>query len=212
VNKQASERGDSQSLTPKLTQKKFPWIIFGLCLLFIGPLLLAQMLYLFRDTVPLKIKLSGQLFNPPILANSLGFIQDQSVKGKWQIIYCANQKDSVEWENQHDLLKRIHLALGKDQSRVILSSYHNSNHNSNHNFNHKLNHEFKRNSYQNNNQQNSPDNLDNPSNPSNPKNHGNQVLLIDPRGFIILFYPLPMQNPKGLLEDVRRLLRYSHVG
>jgi hypothetical protein len=37
------------------------------------------------------------------------------------------------------------------------------------------------------------------------------VLIVDPQGWIILYYPFPF-NPKGVFKDIRRLLKYSHVG
>lgn len=40
----------------------------------------------------------------------------------------------------------------------------------------------------------------------------NSILVVDPRGFLILVYPTASFNAKGLLEDMRRLLRFSHVG
>lgn len=40
----------------------------------------------------------------------------------------------------------------------------------------------------------------------------NSTLLVDPRGFLIMVYPSNAFNPKGLLEDMKRLLRFSQVG
>ncbi len=37
------------------------------------------------------------------------------------------------------------------------------------------------------------------------------LFVIDPTGWVILHYP-SLSNPKGILSDVRRLLRLSHVG
>lgn len=38
------------------------------------------------------------------------------------------------------------------------------------------------------------------------------ILLIDPKGFLVMVYPPASFNAKGLLEDMRRLLRFSHIG
>jgi cytochrome oxidase Cu insertion factor (SCO1/SenC/PrrC family) len=38
------------------------------------------------------------------------------------------------------------------------------------------------------------------------------VLIIDPKGWLVLHYTPELFNPKGILEDLRRLLRFSYVG
>lgn len=35
--------------------------------------------------------------------------------------------------------------------------------------------------------------------------------IVDPRGFLIMHYVSEYPNDKGILEDIRRLLRFSHV-
>jgi hypothetical protein len=164
-------------------QKAFPWPLLWLLLLFLLPLCLATALYVFHEKVSFKIIPSGQLQTPPILAESIGLTQSREAKGKWQLVYLCQSNsanEELQCQAQYDLLKRIHLSLGKDQSRVYLSY--------------------------------------SPTYPIATEEspikilENNTVLLIDPRGFLILQYSLPLQKPKGLLEDIRRLLRYSHVG
>lgn len=178
-----------------LNKKRFPWPLLWLLLLFIFPLCLASVFYLFHDAIPLKISPNGQLFNPPIPAESVGFIQTKEMKGKWQLIYlCESNPMGIgeaqkENDAHYDLLKRIHLSLGKDQGRVILScSTLNTSAQK------KIAQVLAKHSIDNNSINN------------------NQVLLLDPRGFLILHYAIPLEKPKGVLEDIRRLLRFSHVG
>lgn len=38
-----------------------------------------------------------------------------------------------------------------------------------------------------------------------------EIALIDPQGWLILHYA-PSSDPKGILKDLQRLLRFSHVG
>jgi cytochrome oxidase Cu insertion factor (SCO1/SenC/PrrC family) len=38
------------------------------------------------------------------------------------------------------------------------------------------------------------------------------VYVIDPKGWVLMHYPYPIQNNKGILQDIRILLRNSHVG
>lgn len=45
-----------------------------------------------------------------------------------------------------------------------------------------------------------------------PMNFEKQGLfIIDPKGWVILHYP-SLSNPKGVLKDMERLLRYSQIG
>lgn len=39
----------------------------------------------------------------------------------------------------------------------------------------------------------------------------NTLWVVDPKGFLILYYQAGFQNMKGILEDVKRLLRFSYV-
>lgn len=162
----------------------FPWPLLWLGLLFIVPLLTAPMLYIFRDSIPFKTVSYGHLFTPSISADSLGMHLLPESKGKWQLIYLCDASHTKECNAEYDLLKRIHLSLGKDQNRVYLS-YANS------------------------------ENLAEPfAKPLLEEKgiHDNQILLLDPQGFLVLYYLIPIQKPKSVLEDIRRLLKYSHIG
>lgn len=184
----------------KTNQKTFPWPLLWLILLFVIPLSGASFLYLFRENIPFKIIPYGQLLSPPILAESIGFIPVKETRGKWQLVFLCQSNNRMECELQYDLLKRIHLSLGKDQNRVHLSyppldlseeltkafiSYTSA-----HFLEDKL------------------------AEDKHLKDlvGKNRVLLIDPLGFLMMHYAFPIQKPKGLLEDLRRLLKFSHVG
>lgn len=39
-----------------------------------------------------------------------------------------------------------------------------------------------------------------------------EVLIVDPKGWVIMRYRPSKFNAKGMLEDLKRLLRFSHVG
>lgn len=183
-------------------QKQFPWPLLWLILLCLIPFIFAPLLHLFKDKVPIKIKHTGQLFTPPIAIETLPFLYSkikQEKEGesaeaeKWRLVYLCSAKDSKVCLANQDLLQRMYAALGKESIRVSLiypnlktnEMLQSPETNKTHKSNDKLPHKL-------------------------PMD--NQVLLIDPRGFLILYYPLPLQNPKGMLEDIRRLLRYSHVG
>lgn len=170
----------------------FPWPLLWLCLLFFIPLCTASMLYIFRDNIPFKIIPNGQLLNPPLSADSLGFILPNESKGKWQLIYSCSKTQTKECESQYDLVKRIHLSLGKDQTRIKLSYAYSESFMpafTKQNLKQDLKQDLKHSLLNN-----------------------NQVLLFDPHGFLVLYYTSPIEKPKGMLEDIRRLLKYSHIG
>lgn len=192
--------------TSTINGKTFPWPLLWLILLFTVPLFTASWLYHFREAISFKIIPHGQLLTPPILAESLGLLPIKEAKGKWQLVFFCQANHRKECAVQYDLLKRIHLSLGKDQNRVHLSSptldlpvnfianlKYKHNHNLHHNMTSNLTAEITEETFK--------DPLEKHS-----------LLLIDPHGFVMMHYSLPMQKPKELLEDIRRLLRFSHVG
>ena len=38
------------------------------------------------------------------------------------------------------------------------------------------------------------------------------ILLLDPNGHLMMRYPLQKQDPKKMLQDIKRLLKYSRIG
>lgn len=171
------------TMIKKLTFIKSP--LLWMVLLFIVPFLLASMLYGFRHSLTFKIRPKGILLDPPVLATSLPFLTDLELEpGKWQLIYIAPKICNAECNQQLKVLKNIHISLGKDQDRLILK---------------KLNHSTL-----------SKHNISSRSSFS----RANSVVIIDPKGWVMMHYPNTIlnQSPKGILEDLRRLLKYSHTG
>jgi len=166
-----------------IQKKTFPWSLLWLFLLFVVPLGSASLLYIFQDRISFKIIPHGELLTPPIPVATLGFIPTHAAaKGKWQLVYLCRDNYQQACEADYNLVTRVHLSLGKDQDRVYL---------------HSANLEFLK---------------------SLPLGHrtSNEVLLIDPRGFLIMRYAVSTEKTekyaKGMLEDMKRLLRFSHVG
>lgn len=163
--------------------------LIGLMLILLSPILLSSLFYIFRDQFAIKTINRGTLLQPAISLASLG-VPNQGNERKWQIFYLAPETCDQDCLAQKDLLQRIHTALGKDQSRVILRSILPSS------FSDK------------------PILASLSSFTENLKT--GSVWIVDPKGCIILQYSSEFLNSqalkaKGILEDLRRLLRLSHV-
>lgn len=194
--------------------------VLFLILIMIMPMLAAYFVYIYRDHFNFKTVNHGELLNSPIPTADLN-IDSQDYKGKWQVIYVTPK--SLEHNphvNQHiqhiqhiqnvkESLERVHIALGKDSSRVKLREI------SAHSITvHDKCKEL-------------------------ILNESDECLwLVDPKGRIMMKYPIYKDNintntsktrkmihkinstvqakssqlfdSKGILEDMRRLLRYSH--
>lgn len=88
-----------------------------LVLVFVGPLLAAQLLYAFRNHFTFNTLETGTLLSPPISAQTLpGF--EKAFLGKWQLIYLKPQSCDLHCQNTSPPLEQIHRALGKEKNRV----------------------------------------------------------------------------------------------
>jgi cytochrome oxidase Cu insertion factor (SCO1/SenC/PrrC family) len=156
------------------TLTRHRWIALWMILIFTLPILVAHLLYTFRHTLAIKTAHHGELVSPALDSKTLG-CADYS--GKWQLIYIRPQHCDFHCEQQFQLLKNVHIALGKDQERVVSYSL-------------------------------SPPQ----ASQLTPLWQEHTIWVIDPQGWFIMQYPSPAKNAKGILEDMRRLLRFSHVG
>lgn len=164
--------------------------LIALVLVLLSPMLFSSLLYIYRDQVSLKTSNRGHLIEPPVTLDSLG-LSNVGFEKKWQIFYVSPKKCDQQCVAQKDLLQRIHMALGKDQSRVLLRSEYK---------------EFfsRASSFK--------------SSFASIKEYlkDGAVWIVDPKGSFILHYTSDFlsahpQKAKGILEDLRRLLRLSHV-
>ncbi len=150
--------------------------LYWLFLIFIGPILVAQITYLFHNHLSLNTTQAGILLRPPILAKDLGLDGD-NFKDRWRFLYVKSSNCDKICLSQIELLNNIRIALGKDQNRVQLEYI---------------------------------------SSLANPGffTEGS-VWILDPQGFLIMYYPANTLDTaisaKGILEDTKRLLRYSHA-
>lgn len=168
-------------------------IILLLLFTFTSPLLLGALSYFCRDALALNSKAQGEILKPILAKEVLNISMDEFL-GKWQVLYLSPDNCDEACLQKTKLLQNLCLALGKDKDRVVLRK-------------HFLGAEQA--------------DFDNSSNSLNSCNSSSaltmgSVVIIDPKGWLVTHYhPNTFQakdQVKGILEDLRRLMRYSYVG
>jgi len=113
----------------------------------------------------------------------LKFYSLHNLANKWHVVYLS---DETCYDNsciaKKQLLNNLHSALGKEKYRVQVHT--------------------------------TPSTQITPINPITYQAlllSKGSILIIDPLGHAIMHYK-PNANPNGILKDMRRLLKYSHVG
>lgn len=152
---------------------RYQWTALGILFISTLPFLSAHFLYAFRHMFSLNTVQHGEFLLPPLDSTTLG-LPNSTHSGKWQLIYIRSKNGGTHCDEQWQTLKNVHIALGKEQSRVV---YHSLT-----------------------------------STQTTSLWQENSIWIVDPRGWVIMHYPPPIKNAKGILEDMRRLLRFSHVG
>jgi len=153
------------------TTKQNKLSAYILIIVFVGPLIVAYVLFALRNTLHFKTIQTGTLISPPVASATLSFF-DPKYLGKWQIVYLSPAVCDMDCQTFKTSLEKIHFALGKERHRVKNRSFSGTS--------------------------------------TTPFKTGD-ILMIDPQGWLIMQYP-PSADLKGLLRDVRQLLRLSHAG
>lgn len=189
--------------------------LLGLAALFIGPLLLAAWLY-YGDSGwrPGSQTQHGDLVSPPItlpefdLATPAGArLTHEALRDKWTLLYVAEGECAERCRSALYDLRQVRLALGKEMTRVQRLLLYRGN---------CCDAEFITETH--------PDLLlaaaegeDGgrllealPRYASDPMNAGRSY-IVDPLGNLMMSYPADAE-PRGILKDLKRLLRLSHIG
>lgn len=183
------------------------WILLGL---FFIPLFLAIFLYYSGSLSGVKRTNYGQLIQPPLHTNALPFItqKNQAQFHRWLLIYFIEAPCNQICKRDLYLLRQMHVSLGKDANRVmriivieqsvsspqLISDLQRSYPNSEiHLMNKQQLQQFFA------------------AQKGMLKTNTDALLIADPLGNVILYNA---QNfvAKGVLADLRRLLKYSHIG
>jgi cytochrome oxidase Cu insertion factor (SCO1/SenC/PrrC family) len=183
-----------------------------LLLVFMVPLLVATVLYFFHGSLPMpRLKTHGILINPArplerFTAQTLAGkpLSLDDIRGKWTLVYVAGDKCDLYCEANLFKTRQVRLALGENIGRVqrlyLVIDRHTLN--------------------------NLPSILsehprmtvaaiDKTVQPTLTEVLGKapegQVYIIDPLGNVMMRYP-PNATSKGMIKDLKHLLRASQIG
>lgn len=182
--------------------------LISLLMVFGGPLLLAIWVYFSVEHLPSNE--NGILIHPPQAisfgrySESTGLpVDERTIKGRWALMLYLSQNLSTNIK-QAEFLKRIHLALGKNQSRVkpiVVTTKKLANESLDLLASCKrfaLHHWL------------SDLSAGLPNIPNQPNVHG-VITLVSPVGRVMMYY-LAKTPPKLVLADLERLLKVSQIG
>jgi|TARA_B100001996_G_C18553881_1_gene551963 cytochrome oxidase Cu insertion factor (SCO1/SenC/PrrC family) len=195
--------------------KKNKIIIIVIVLVFIAPSILSW--YIFNHTDYLESRGTsnyGQIITPPIQLENLSLIDPldtqrmDTLYGKWSMIYVAELCDDICMQNVYRM-RQIHIGMGKHSLRVqkvlflidqdldelssLLANYKGQQVISTNTIDIDILLEKFR--------------IKNIKDPSRSQ----RIYISDPLGNLMMSYP-PNINPKGILKDLKKLLRTSRIG
>ena len=197
------------------SNKKNKIIIIVIVLVFITPSTLSW--YVFNHTNFLESRGAsnyGQIITPPIQLEDLSLIdplnaeRNNTLHGKWSMIYVAESCDEICMENVYRM-RQIHMGIGKYSLRVQKVLFLTNQHPG------ELSKLFINYAGQ---QVISTDSVDldallgkfRSEKIITPTKAGH-IYISDPLGNLMMSYP-PEINPKGILKDLKKLLRASRIG
>ena len=96
------------------------WPLKILLLIFIAPLLTAFFILKFSDPLQYKTTQYGTLIQPPLYLDNASFTPN-----KWHVVYLQPDDCDTTCQQQKSALHKLHVALGVDRERVIVSSMTN---------------------------------------------------------------------------------------
>lgn len=192
----------------KITLKK--WGLYLLFAAFLAPLALAFIFYYGHLIKPSKGTEHGILLQPTLNFSAIApksSIVPPSARS-WQLMYVVANACDSQCEQTLHLLRQLHVALGKDSDRVqrvlvVIDSQQPLNYKpgpalspttaaysvSNAQWQQFLNN----------------------SNDAQTMAKQGGLYIVDPNGNAMLYYS-PIFPPKGVLEDIKHLLKLSHIG
>ena len=195
--------------------KKNKIIIIVIVLVFIAPSILSW--YVFNHSNFLESRGTsnyGQIIIPPVQLEDLSLIdplnteRNDTLHGKWSMIYVAESCEEICMENVYRM-RQIHMGIGKHSLRVQKVLFLTNQHSS------ELSELFINYAGQ---QIISSDSVDldalldkfRSEKVIYPTKAGH-IYISDPLGNLTMSYPSDI-NPKGILKDLKKLLRASRIG
>ena len=197
------------------SNKKNKIIIIVIVLVFIAPSILSW--YVFNHTDFLETRGTsnyGQIITPPIQLENLSLIdplnpdRKDTLHGKWSMIYVAERCDDICMQNVYRM-RQIHMGMGKHSLRVqkvLFLIDQDLDELSSLLANYKGQQVINTNSVD-------TDILLEKFRIEGVKDlpRFQRIYISDPLGNLMISYP-PDINPKGILKDLKKLLRTSRIG
>ncbi len=186
---------------------------FGLLMVFVGPFVMAYLLFYSGYHFSAKPVNHGQLINPPVNINRLVFrtvkgraLPVSSLHGKWLMAYFAPHTCDKLCEINLYNMRQVRKALGRNQEKVDRLLLATESGAPSH-FTEFINKGF---------QGTQLALITGREEALLAKLAGHHIgkgemYLIDPLGNIMMRYR-PKASPEGMLKDIKRLLKYSQLG
>ena len=196
------------------SNKKNKIIIIVIVLVFVAPSILSW--YVFNHTDFLESRGTsnyGQIITPPVQLENFSLIdpldaqRTDTLHGKWSMIYVAESCDDMCMQNVHRM-RQIHMGMGKHSLRVqkvLFLIDQDINELSSLFKNYKGQQIINTNAIE-------TDNLLEKFNLEDADLlRFQRIYISDPLGNLMMSYPSDI-NPKGILKDLKKLLRTSRIG
>jgi cytochrome oxidase Cu insertion factor (SCO1/SenC/PrrC family) len=195
--------------------KKNKIIITAIIIVFTGPLILSWFIFNHTDFLEARGTSNyGQIITPPILLEDFSLVDPTNLErkntlyGKWSMIFVAESCDEICMENVYRM-RQIHMGIGKHSLRVQKVLFLTNQHPG------ELSKLFIKYAGQ---QVINTDSVDldalldkfRSEKVINPTKAGH-IYISDPLGNLMMSYPSDI-NPKGILKDLKKLLRASRIG
>ena len=195
--------------------KKNKIIITAIIIVFTGPLILSWFIFNHTDFLEARGTSNyGQIIKPPILLEDFSLVDPTNLErkntlyGKWSMIFVAESCDEICMENVYRM-RQIHMGIGKHSLRVQKVLFLTNQHPG------ELSKLFINYAGQ---QVINTDSVDldtlldkfRSEKVINPTKAGH-IYISDPLGNLMMSYPSDI-NPKGILKDLKKLLRASRIG
>ena len=178
---------------------------------FVAPIVIGAIMFLNADNLKMGSSTVnyGQLITPPVLIDVKGIQVDnqaadveKTAREKWTLLYLTPEVCDEKCSARIDLLKRLRLVTNENMRRIrTLAVFPQAPANQE-----KL-------------QFDNPDLVIGVRGEDSsafmaqfPKQDENPVYLIDPIGNLMMYYSGDTPDIKRMLKDLKRILKYSHIG
>jgi hypothetical protein len=182
----------------------------GLAVLFMGPLIVAWALYFGGGWRPSGTTNHGIFVEPPVtlpevrIADSGPDGSDGDLRGRWTMLYLDGGKCADRCREALDLSARVRLALGRRMARVQRAYIAEGAGGT------EVLPESQADLMVASASQPGIADILAALPPDLPRD-GTEILLVDPLGNLMMRFPIA-DDPKGMLEDIKKLLKLSRIG